>query len=101
MMQTDARSYTVESVLAALGYPDPLVAARQHARMILLGRLARYQATIRQMEVKWNCSLDEMRTHYMASGMENHEADDDYVEWQWYTDAIKTVNTQLAILSEP
>jgi len=40
-------SYTIESILAALGYPDPLTAARQQARMILLGCLARYQAAIR------------------------------------------------------
>ncbi len=99
-MQTDTESYTVESVLAALGYPDPLVAARQHARMILLGRLARYQATVRQMEVKWNCSLDEFHTRYMAHGTEDYAADDDYVEWQWYVDAIKTINAQLVAVSE-
>ncbi len=34
-------SYTTEAILASLGYPDPLVAARRHARMILLGRQAR------------------------------------------------------------
>ena len=48
-MQTSTKSYTTGSVLAALGYPDPLVAARQQARMILLGRLARYQAAIQQL----------------------------------------------------
>jgi hypothetical protein len=57
-MQT-SKSYTTGSVLAALGYPDPLVAARQQARMILLGRLARYQAAIQQLESQWerSCAL--------------------------------------------
>ena len=58
-MQTSAKSYTTGSVLAALGYPDPLVAARQQARMIPLGRLARYQAAIQQLESQWerSCAL--------------------------------------------
>ena len=58
-MQTSTKSYTTGSVLAALRYPDPLVAARQQARMILLGRLARYQAAIQQLESQWerSCAL--------------------------------------------
>lgn len=100
-MSTSVKSYTTESILASLGYSDPLVAARQHARMILLGRLARYQAAIRQLEVKWGCTLEELRAHYTAQGSEDFEADDDYLEWQWYADAVETVNAQLAVLSEP
>ena len=100
-MSTPFQSYTTESILASLGYPDPLAAARQHARMILLGRLARYQAAIRQLEVKWGCTLEELRARYTAHGSEDFAADDDYLQWQWYADAIETVNAQLAALSEP
>jgi hypothetical protein len=100
-MSTSVKSYTTESVLATLGYPDPLTAARQHARMILLGRLARYQAAIRQLEVKWGCTLEDLRTRYTAIGSEDFEADDDYLQWQWYADAVETVNAQLAVISEP
>ncbi len=99
-MHTLAKSYTAESVLTSLGYPDPLVAARQHARMILLGRLARYQAIIRELEVKWGCTLEDLRARYTAHGSEDFEADDDYLQWQWYADAIKTVNAQLTAISE-
>ena len=91
---------TAQSVLAALGYPDPLVAARQHARMILLGRLAHYQAAIQQLETKWGCTLKDMRARYSASGIEDFAADDDYLQWRWYADAIETVNAQLAVLAE-
>lgn len=100
-MSTSVKSYTTESVLTALGYPDPLVAARQHARMILLGRLARYQAATRELEVKWGCTLEDLRTRYTAQGSEDFEADDDYLQWQWYADAIETVNAQLAAISGP
>ncbi len=100
-MSTSVKSYTTESILASLGYPDPLVAARQHARMILLGRLARYQAAIRQLEAKWGCTLEELRVRYIAQGSEDFEADDDYLQWRWYADAVETVNAQLAALSEP
>jgi len=100
-MDTSVKSYTTESILISLGYPDPLVAARQHARMILLGRLARYQAAIRWLEVKWDCTLEDLRARYIALGSEDFEADDDYLQWQWYADAVETVNAQLAVISEP
>ncbi len=100
-MHTTVQSYTTESVLATLGYPDPLVAARQHARMILLGRLARYQAVIRELEVKWGCTLEDLRVRYTAQGSEDFVADDDYLQWQWYANAVKTINAQLVAISEP
>ena len=100
-MHTSVRSYTTESVLATLGYPDPLVAARQHARMILLGRLARYQAAIRELEGEWGCTLEDLRARYTAQGSEDFAADDDYLQWQWYADAVETVNAQLTAISEP
>ena len=99
-MHISVRSYTTESILASLGYPDPLVAARQHARMILLGRLARYQAAIRQLEAKWGGTLEDLRAHYTAHGSEDFEADDDYLQWQWYADAVETINAQLTAISE-
>ena len=97
------KSYTTESVLATLGYPDALEVDRQHARMILLKRLARYQAGIRELEVKWGCTLEDLRMRPAGQGSEEEEAevDDDYRQWQWYADAIETVNAQLAAISEP
>lgn len=92
-------TYTTEGILASLGYPDPLVAARQQARMILLGRQARYQAAMRQLAVKWGCSLGELRARYLVCGNEDFAADDDYVEWQWYADAVQMVEAQLITLS--
>jgi len=100
-MDISVKSYTTESILATLGYSDPLVAARQHARMILLGRLARYQAVIRQLGVKWGCTLEDLRARYIAQGSEDFEADDDYLQWQWYADAMEAINAQLAVISEP
>ncbi len=99
-MSTSVKSYTTESIFTSLGCPDPLVAARQHARMILLGRLARYQASIRQLEAKWSCTLEELRARYTAQGSEDFEADDDYLQRQWYADGVETINAQLAALSE-
>jgi len=94
-----AASYTGESILASLGYPDPLVAARQHARMILLGRQARYQAAMRQMEAKWGCKLADLRARYLARAQEDFAADDDYLQWQWYADAAQAAESQLATLA--
>lgn len=94
-----ASSYTTENILASLGYPDPLVAARQHARMILLGRQARYQAAMRQMEAKWGCGLADLRARYLARDCEDFAADDDYLQWQWIADAAQAVEFQLTILA--
>lgn len=98
-MDTPVKSYTTESILASLGYSDPLVAARQQARMILRGRLARYQATVQEMETRWNCSLESMRARYAEQNQEDFAADDDYLQWQWYADAIETVKAQLHAIS--
>ena len=94
-----ASSYTAEGILTSLGYPDPLVAARQHARMILLGRQARYQAAMRGLETKWGCTLGELRARYLARDSEDFAADDDYVQCQWYADAAQTIEAQLAALA--
>ncbi len=94
-MHTTTTYYTTEGILVALGYPNPLAAARQQARMMLLGRLARYQAMIKQLETRWGCTVDEMRMRYETSGQETFTQDDDYLEWQWYADAVETVQAQL------
>lgn len=91
---------TTESILAALGYTDPLIAARQHAHMILLGKLARYQAHLQQFEAQWNCSLAELRRRYEAQQEEDFAMDDAYLAWQWYHDAAATVTAQLQVLRD-
>jgi hypothetical protein len=98
LVHTSTQSHTIEEILATLGYSDPLAAARQQARMILLGRQARYQTAIQQLETRWGCTLEELRARYTAHGSEDFTADDDYLEWQWYADAIETVNEQLAAI---
>lgn len=97
-MQT--HTYTTEEVLKSLGYSDPLVAARQQARMILLGRLSRYETAVQQLKTEWDCSLDELKTRYQTEGNEDSAADDAYIEWQWYAEAIETIKAQLDALDE-
>ena len=99
-MQTATQTYTTEKIFTALGYPDPMVAARQQARMILLGRRSRYQAEIQKIKGKWDCTLEEMRQHYTVRGSEDFDADDDYMQWQWHADAVKAIDDQLAVLAE-
>lgn len=91
-------THTTESVLAGLGYSDPLEAARQHARMILLGRLAHYQTLIAQFESRWGCSLEEMRRKYQLAGEENFASDDAYLDWQCYVDLANSIQQQLDVL---
>jgi hypothetical protein len=99
-MGSHTKSYTTESVLTSLGYPDPMAAARQQALMILLGRKAHYQASIQQIQARWDCSLEELRTRYEEHHVEDFEVDDDYLQWQWYKDAIEIVEAQLAAISK-
>lgn len=94
------KAYTTEEILTSLGYPDPLMAARQQARMILLGRRAHYQAVIAELEARCHCTIKEMRARYLAPNIEEPSADDDYVEWQWYIEALAIVDAQLAVLAE-
>jgi hypothetical protein len=99
-MENHAKSYTTESVLTALGYPDPMAAARQQALMILLGRKAHYQASIQQIQAQRDCTLEELRSRYEAQDIEDFEVDDDYLEWRWYLEALETVEAQLAAITE-
>ena len=92
---------TMESVLSSLGYTDPMDAARQQARMLLLGRLSRYEVIIQQIESRQEKDFEDLHRSYEAQGSENWVADDDYLTWQWYRDAIESVKAQLATLSLP
>lgn len=98
-MQTMIKSYTIEEAIVAAGYADPMTAARQQARMVLLGRLARYQATVKQLEAKWGSQLT-LAAQYAEEGQEDFDSDDDYLEWRWYSDAITRVQSQLAAVSQ-
>ncbi|HOU15644.1 MAG TPA: hypothetical protein PKZ84_21275 [Anaerolineae bacterium] len=40
-----------------------------------------------------------MRARYMLDGQEDFEADDDYVQWQWYLDALSTLDAQIVVIS--
>ena len=91
--------YTVDSILKSLGYVDPMMAARQQARMILLGKKARYQTEIQQLESKWGLSLIQMQQKYQQEGGEDFTADDDYTQWQWYDDAVAAIDSQLEVLA--
>jgi hypothetical protein len=99
-MSVMTTQYTTENILNALGYADPLDAARQQARMILLGRQARYEALVHQLEHKWGRTLIEMRAQYSVAGAEDAASDDDYLDWQWYTDAIAAIRSQLDALAK-
>lgn len=96
---THINQYTTESILKSLGYADPMEAARQQARMILLGRLAHYRSAVQQLEHKWQRPLAEMRRQYEAPGQEDADLDDDYVAWQWYSEIIAQIESQLSAIA--
>lgn len=91
-------SQTVDEILQALGYPDPMMAAREQGRMILYGRLARYRAELQRLAHKWGTTLPELAQKYEEQGQEDFAADDDYLDWRWYTDAVRAVERQLSAL---
>ena len=90
--------YTVDNIFKSLGYVDPMVAARQQARMVLLGRQARYQAEIQLMKSKWG-TFAQLQQKYQQAGSEDFAADDAYLQWKWYADAVTAVDEQLETLA--
>ena len=78
-MQVTWKTYTPQKILESLGFSDPMKAARQQARMILLGRRERYESEMKRLEKKWGMSLDAMRERYHAVGSEDSALDDDYL----------------------
>jgi gluconate kinase len=99
-MSAHVKSYTAESVLTSLGYEDALTAARQQVQMLLLGRKAHYEASIQQIQARWEHPMEELRSQYEALNVESFEADDDYLQWRWYQDALETVEAQLQAVRE-
>ena len=93
-----SRQYTVDTIFKSLGYVDPMMAARQQARMVLLGRQARYQAEIQQLESKWG-TFSTLQQSYQQVGKEDFAADDAYLEWKWYADAMAAIDAQLETLA--
>lgn len=61
----------------------------------LLVKMVRYQFAIQQLETKWNCKFEELETRYTLEGTEDFDADDDYLLWQWYMNAIYTIKPQI------
>ena len=98
-MSIHVESITVQDVLTSLGFADPLVAARQQAQMILLGRLASYEAEVRQMEQKWGVPFEEIERRYNKVGYENPEVDDDYLTWRWFAEAAESVRSKLLVVT--
>ncbi len=95
----ESGSQTVGTILESLGYADPMDAARQQGRMILLGRIAHYQAAIQQFQQQRGVPFEEMQARYEAQGVEDFDEDDLYLEWHWFRDALERAEAQLAALS--
>ncbi len=98
-MSIHVESMTVEDVLTSLGFANPLVAARQQAQMILLGRLTHYQTEVQQMEKKWGITLEEMAARYHAHDDEDFAVDDDYLQWRWYVEAVENIQSKLSVVA--
>lgn len=98
-MLATPHTYRIDQILSDLGYPDPLQAACQHARMILIGRLARYEAAMQQLASRWPEGIEDLQNLYERQGHEDFAADDAYLEWKWYAEAVEAVQAQLAILT--
>ncbi|MCO6450545.1 MAG: hypothetical protein J5I90_07115 [Caldilineales bacterium] len=97
-MTIQIQSYRPEQIISEIGYADPMDAAKEQARMVLLGRLARYEAEIARLANSWGMSFEEMAAGYQAANVEDFAADDAYLEWQWLRDAEATIRGQLAAL---
>ncbi len=61
----------------------------------LMGQMAHYQSEIELFESKWKCSLEELETRYNLKGSEDFESDDDYLQWQWYHEAVQAIKPQI------
>ena len=94
-----AQATDFEDIVVQLGFRSPMDAARQQARMLLLGRMARYEAEMQLLSAKTHVTLAEMKQRYEATGTEDFEADDDYLEWRWLDEAVTSTRAQLAALS--
>jgi len=59
-------------------------ALKEHALLIGLSKISRYEAECRSFEKKYSATYEEIKARYLsANGDERFEADDDLLDWEY------------------
>ena len=78
---------TIRAVALDAGTKDEIDFLRQSAYWVILGKLAKYEAEMRQFESKYACTFEEFENRlHSQDDTEDFEAEDDYLDWRYTTE---------------
>jgi hypothetical protein len=90
----------IQSILSELGFKTVEEAARKRARLIILGKMSKYQAEYNSFKQKYNCEYDEFEKGLSEiNGKEDFDIEDDFMECQFATKLLKKYTKQEELLS--
>lgn len=91
---------TIQSIITKLGFKSVEEAASHHARLILLGKISKYEAEYNFFKKKYNCEFKEFEQKINSMvNEEDFEMEDDLMDWQFAYELLTKYRQQEKILS--
>ncbi|MGE5341323.1 MAG: hypothetical protein ACM3SY_07555 [Candidatus Omnitrophota bacterium] len=88
----------VKDVFQSFGISDMNAILENEAIMLLLSKESRYRAEYNQFKKKYNSEFDEFKIKVENSGKEDFEIEDDLMDWEFASNALKTIEEKKRIL---
>jgi hypothetical protein len=81
----------VNNVFRGFGISDMEAILENEAILLLLAKESKYQAEYNQFKAKYNSEFKQFREKVDASGKEDFKIEDDLMDWEFATNALKTI----------
>ena len=88
----------LKDILSQLGFASVEKAASQHAKLILMGKISKYQAEDNFFKNKYKTDFEKFSRQVNESTVENIEQDDDLLDWEFAVTALKKLQRDLEVL---
>ncbi len=88
----------VEDVFRSFGISDMSAILENEAIMLLLTKEFRYRAEYNQFKKKYNSEFEDFKTQVEISGKEDFAVEDDLMDWEFASNALKMIEEKKRIL---
>ena len=97
-MQVVQIKEAVEDVFRSFGISDVNAILENEAIMMLSTKESRYKAEYNQFKKKYNSEFEDFKTKVETSGKEDFAVEEDLMDWEFATDALKMIEEKKRIL---
>lgn len=88
----------LSDILINLGFSSIEKAASQHAKLILMSKISKYQAEVNFYKNKYKTDFQSFLKQVNESTVEDIEKDDDLLDWEFAVTALENLRRDLEIL---